>query len=58
MSFVCIMKKKLLQGKLTPNRKHKCFKCDGSGRKCLVGYNLYLEYIKQQNEGGMQSDKD
>jgi hypothetical protein len=52
MSFMCIMKKKLLQGKLTTNYKHKCFKCDGSGRNCLTGYNLYLEYIKQQNEGG------
>ena len=50
MAFVCIMKKKMLEGKLTSNRKHKCFKCDGSGTKCLVGYNLYLEYIKQQNE--------
>jgi hypothetical protein len=52
MSFICVMKKKLLQGNLTTNRNHKCFKCDGSGKKCLTGYNLYLEYIKQQNEGG------
>lgn len=52
MSFKCIMKTKLLQGNLTTNRNHKCFKCDGAGRKCLIGYNLYLEYIKQQNEGG------
>jgi hypothetical protein len=52
MSFICIMKTKLLQGKLTTNRNHKCFKCDGSGKKCLIGYSLYLEYTKQQNEGG------
>jgi hypothetical protein len=54
MSFICILHKKAIEGKLSSkvNTKHKCFKCDGKGTKCLIGYNLYLEYIKQQNEGG------
>ena len=51
MAFMCILKKKLVcESKNPKSYKRKCAKCDGSGRTCLVGYNLYLEYIKQQNE--------
>lgn len=51
MSFRCINHKLAFEGKLTKNYNHKCFKCDGKGTKCLIGYNLYIQWLKQQEEG-------
>lgn len=48
MPFRCIFHKLAYEGKLTSNYKHKCFRCDGSGRKCLIGYEQFLKYCKEQ----------
>ncbi len=59
MSFRCIMHKKAYEGRLTSNYKHKCFNCDGTGRindgtgrKCLLGYEQFLKYCQEQEGEG------
>lgn len=48
MSFMCPHHRRHIEGKNGVNTKHKCFKCDGTGRKCLVGYEAYLIYCKAE----------
>ena len=51
MTFECIYHKLAFKGKLANNLNHKCFKCDGKGTKCLIGYNEYIQWLKEQQEG-------
>ncbi len=56
MKFECSFHKLAYEGRLTRNYNHKCFKCDGSGRNCLTGYNQFQKYCKEQEKEGYMHD--